>query len=213
MRALSRAVHLCFSRDGQSSSVQARVRAMTYEQSTIDWARLRAYAKKVAHETRAPRGTNIVTETKIVEDVSYGFFGRRKVSRREVSIENQVLVDYWVLDSASFRQTWKGKYSTSFHERTMFALRTDGELVVLSESWEDGEGIVNDRFSYNSHAKTFTERAFVEPDITRFDYAREPHRSQGKVEVWSTGNPSTKRLTHAKGVGLSIRLKQLLEGR
>ena len=67
---------------------------MTYEKSTIDRARLRAYGKKVAHETRTPRGTKIVTATKIVEVVSHGFFDCRKVSRRDVPIENQVPVDY-----------------------------------------------------------------------------------------------------------------------
>lgn len=144
-----------------------------YGASTIDWARLRAYAKKVAAQM--------------------GDGG-----------------DYWVLTVRHWNRVGKvgGGNTEDLSERWEYCLDRDGTLNVRVESRE----VIYGPNGVTQYPPSTTIRPFMDDDVTLFDFAPLHRRLRGQFSGEDSRGPDPNRLLrHAKGVGLSLALKELLE--
>lgn len=180
-----------------------------YEQTTIDWTRLRSYAQRVARETRAPRTSETVRREEWVDEVSSGFFGGRKVTKVRRWVDRSEPADYWLLDARSFRRLRRidAQHRSTDVSTTRYCLRRDGQLVLRTESYDEFEGPRYGSSHYAEGTHEFREREFDEHAVMLFDFER-GYRNTGEI---TTDGIHGRRLSHAKGVGLSLRLKRLLE--
>lgn len=146
-----------------------RIRA-EYDQTTIDWNRLNAYAKRVASELTA---------------------------KSPSASEFYLMSRYWKREDK-----YEGRTETH-RNTTDYMLKGDGSLVVRSISWEEhlGDG-------YWETPKQTHESLFNDSSVMMFDFERKYYRARG---VETDRDRSEKLIVHAKGVGLSKCLKQLLE--
>lgn len=179
-----------------------------YESSTIDWDRLRRYAERVARETKAPRHT-VVTRSEEWADEVVGrtLFGKPKTAKARRWVERKAVADYWLLDERTYRRNRRLDHSNKSTDvvKTRYCLLSNGSLVVRTESYDEFEGPRYGGYQEGTH--TFEERPFGADDVELFDHAS-GYLSRG--DVFSTSGRG-RRIAHAKGVGLSIRLKKLLE--
>ena len=184
-----------------------------YRASSIDWRRLRKYAERVARETKAPRATTTVNGFESVDEIRRGFFGRTRTVQVATPFSREERLDYWVLDSRFIRKTWRldARNTTAAYERYEYCLRGDGRLVVRGETYDEFEG---PRFNlyYQEGTHSNSEGDFTDRDVELFDFERGYLESTRTYPHVHTDNiPGRRRIAHNRGVGLSLRLKKLLE--
>ena len=202
--------------------------ARAYEASTLDWTKLRRYARRVAAETRRPQAQAIAYTVTDFRPVSrevvrrtgpLGLFRRTEAVSENQPVERSVAVvgGHWVLDTRyqhieRSRRAPGGRYEETTSEKHVYLLQPDGSLTYVM-LWE--EEAVN-----NTHGRrlVFIDRThhiheFNEGDVRMFDFERKytedpPDRNGMKVR----GDRECGRTlqVHAKGVGLSMALKRLL---
>jgi len=111
----------------------------------------------------------------------------------------------WVLDSRFWRHTDKTpRYVETERYDIRYLLERNGALTVELVSWSE---IMNP--SYWETPKETSSRSFTDADVMLFDYERSYYSSNVTV---TDRDPGKKLLVHSKGIGLSKRLKALLEG-
>ncbi|WP_328836661.1 hypothetical protein [Streptomyces europaeiscabiei] len=183
-----------------------------YEQSALDWTRLRRYAEKVVRETRAPRGTRQVVErSERVRQVRSGLFGL--FTRQEtytVDVPRTETDDYWVLQHRSWHKKERGRGSQADEDTSelyRYCLTVKGGLVVKVTSETDVFPKSGGMFRH----ETTSERPMTAEDVMLFDFeAQWYHRKEGRFTIETDRDPDRNRLKHhAKGVGLSLALKRL----
>lgn len=148
-----------------------RIRA-EYDQTTIDWKRINAYAKKVATEIR------------------------------EMFPDQES----WLLTSTRWsRESKYGQDTETEIVRTRYLLKAEGSLVLEQTSWSEW---IDSRYGYSETPKEVSQVTFDDHAVLMFDFERRTRRI-GNVVTDDT--PTEKLLVHAKGVGLSKALKELLQ--
>ena len=163
-----------------------------YDASQLDWDRLKRYAQRVARETGMPRTSPVAN----------------------------VIGEHWPLD----RRRWTiqknsrsggQRYQETIHETHLLALLPDGRLVKVitaetASSYSGTAGRGSDsKFWHNC-------RDAEESDITALDFERrytEQGRSNDSQRSWGDRDPGRRLVRHAKGVGVNLALKDVLEGR
>ncbi|MFG2008482.1 hypothetical protein ACGFNF_05350 [Micromonospora sp. NPDC048868] len=199
-----------------------------YEASTLDWARIRAYARRVARETRKPTESGISytrteyqTVTKRVE-VRHGLFNMfTKVQHRPERVAVIQRVDvvgpHWVLDRRNqhIERNTRHRNTThqeTTHEQSWVVLLPDGSLkkVVLWE--EENLRTENNRSTYfGTHSHSIADLGDGDVRAMDFEKRHSEYGTHGKgVKTWGDREPGRRLLTHAKGVGLTQALKRLL---
>lgn len=202
-----------------------------YDASYIDWDRLKKYAQRVARETAMPLNPPLTyrrttyTDTPVTKTTSgfLGFGSRSYVvhERRPVCRDVQAVGPYWPIDLRHWHKeenTRNGnvRIQETNHEYHTLALLPDGSLVmaIISET-----EVINFRESQAKlvhHEQGHSIRAVNESDVVALDFQK-CHRESGRhnvgTMVWGNWNPGKRLLRHAKGVGINLALKDLLEGR
>lgn len=175
---------------------------MAYSDSVLDRVRLERYAERVARELGgAGPSTRVVESIVQVPVTTTRWFGLRVDTideSRTVRREELVPGSRWYLDrrsTSSKTQHGRGDYNEQ-HDVESFYLEWDGELTCDWESWEDG--ISRGRY-WMGGKETGAKRPMSDFSILLFDH--------------DFLDPTRRVRTHAKGVGLSLRLKKLLEVR
>jgi hypothetical protein len=201
-----------------------------YNASTIDWSRIRAYAQRVARETRTPAENGISyttteyqTVTKQVE-VKYGLFNlftrvENKSDRVAVSKRVDVVGRHWVLERRHHHIECNRKERTytnqeTTHEQHYVVLLADGSLkkVVLTETenmtTEHGR---NTFFAMHEHH--LSDLSADDVEAMDFEKRHSEYGTHGRgTKTWGDREPGKGLLSHAKGVGLTKALKRLLPG-
>ena len=176
--------------------------------------RLRAFAKRVARDTRKPpagavRERLVKTET-YHEDESYGFLGlrtRQVRKTRTVDAGSKIIVDaHWVLHRTYHNiDKYEPWGHSEYHEDLYWILLKDGSLKKYTKWFEERTIQPSRQDGYSLHEMSMA-------DIERLDFddkSRETGRSDRGTHTYGNRDPG-KLLRHAKGVGLSIALKNLL---
>lgn len=201
-----------------------------YNASTIDWSRIRAYARRVARETRAPAEDDLsysVTEHRTVTkrvEIKYGLFNlftRVEHKSERVAVDKRVEVAgrHWVLERRHHhieRNTKERTYTNqeTTHEQHYVVLLADGSLkkVVLTET--ENMNTAHGRNTYfathDHHLSDLSDR-----DVEAMDFETRHHEygAHGKrTKTWGNRDPGARLLSHTKGVGLTKALKRLLPG-
>ncbi|WP_146617500.1 hypothetical protein [Arthrobacter globiformis] len=148
------------------------------------------------------------------ETIRSGFLGLRSKTvdvQRAVVTSEEVVGPHWVL-----HQTWhnieskeRGIY-TEYYEQKYWVLQKDGCLLKVWR-WEEAKV-----FSSGTRVENdLTASAMTEDDILMLDRSFPPYE-KGKhgssFKCWGNREPQ-QIVRHAKGVGMSLALKALLEGR
>ena len=184
-----------------------------YERSQIDWKRLRAYARRVARETSRPKEVRVVTKRGKRPKTMY----KQRIFRSPIPYTvmepyeetEHINTDYWVLERRYLREItiWQNDrlVETEHHE---FCLASDGAL--FKNVWEELEG------SGNTTPLRVRE-SLSDEDVMLFDYWPEVFsRRDGNTIIESNSrwlHTGLELRYHAKGVGLSKALGELLEPR
>lgn len=189
--------------------------AKAYEQSQLNWTKLRQYAVRVARETQAPRGTTrVVVQESRTREIRTGLFGlSRKEESFTVDVTKERKNDYWELAQRFWRKDEKGRGSQADETTTStirYCLGTDGRLFVLIESATDV--YLKQGGFFTTHDSS--QHPMTASDVLMFDFASKYDTSRGPVSIETNRDPDVSKLKyHAKGMGLSLALKQLLESR
>lgn len=190
-----------------------------YQRSSIDWDRLRRYARKVAKETRLPMAPDVTFNKQVRREVTRpirGFLGRTRQETRTESVEVGVTVlgPHWAID----RRHWHHEKTTRSggtvdirgeHEWATTALLPNGDLTVAFVFEE--ELVVDSVFQHSR--KQHEVRPINESDVLLMDHHRRTTNQTlpGGVHLWTDRQPGPLN-RHAKGVGLNLALKDILEG-
>lgn len=175
---------------------------MAYEHTVLNRAKLERYAKRVARELGGAGPTTRVVERVVeVPVTTTRWFGLRTDTTHEsrmVRRDEAVPSSRWFLDRRVMgNRTQHGRADyTDQHDVESFYLEWDGELTCDWESWEDG--ISGGRY-WKGGKEGGERQPMSDFSILLFDH--------------DFLDPTRRVRVHAKGVGLSLRLKKLLEER
>lgn len=211
-----------------------RVDERAYEASTLDREKIRRYARKVAESTRTAPAASLTYQGKVKETVTEpvrkgGFLGlgtriEHVESVRYTDRTVTALGKHWVLDE----QQWHirresassyGRNEESSHSWSTCALLPDGRLVRVVVTEEEflhvptsGRG-VDYRSERKHEVRDLDDREVLSLD--RGMYTRESKQRQGQetITTWGARRDLGPLIRHAKGVGLNLALKAVLEGR
>jgi hypothetical protein len=188
----------------------------SYERSAADWPRLLSYAKRVAAQTtlKPLQDSESFAIQKTRQVPVKGFFRTKYVTETyQESGQRAVGPEYWVLE----RRHWARKQKHAHmidesYEWVNYRLHVDGSLVVSHETWDE---ITLTPGGWSRYPSSWSHRPLdSDDDLAIFDFESKYHHSAGKIAVDTNSNPDRSRLKyHAKGVGLSLALKRILEGR
>lgn len=141
-----------------------------YDETSIDWSRLRAFAQRIARE---------------LSDLD----------------PNSAA---WVIERRYWKRVDKNRhYFETMRNEIRYLLKRDGSLIAEVTSWSE---MLNP--GYWETSKGVSARDFSEVDVILFDFERNYYLARDR-SVETDRDRSEKLLVHAKGVGLSKRLKQL----
>lgn len=202
-----------------------------YNNTSIDWTRVRQYASRVARETPLPLErpwqyavTGLASE--IARPASRGFLGigARSETRRMLATSGivEVLPEHWVIDRRGWNRRETSRFSSTRVEENdsedhVYALLSDGTLKVAvlttNEVWNYRGGkaelviaptsshVVNELNDYHASVLDFEKRYYDGSNSGRPTYS------------WGDRDPGKRLIRHAKGVGLNLELKRILDGR
>ncbi|MEU7524682.1 hypothetical protein AB0A74_03010 [Saccharothrix sp. NPDC042600] len=188
----------------------------SYDKTELDLNRLIQYAKKVARECRStPIPERTRRKQKSVPDTvtrRAGLLGlRTEVAQvtRTVQVSERVIGPHWVLRRTNHHiESQEAGKAIEYHEQNYWVLQEDGTLSKVWEweeftRWPDGTTRVE---------QDCTATPMTEADILRLDHLDRQYDnsdSRSGTKIWGNREPG-KRIRHAKGVGLSMALKELL---
>jgi hypothetical protein len=183
----------------------------------LETAKISAFARGVAAETVMPPVgslTREVTKTATVSEIRKGgLFGLKTKTvqvPRTTTVREEVVGAHWVLHSTyhNIETNQRGTYSEYF-EQNYWILQNDGALLKV-RNWEEAK-----KTSSGISVETdLTAWPMTEEDMLALDhdfpsYERGRHGSDFKC--WGNREPG-RVARHAKGGGVSLALKALLEG-
>ena len=200
-----------------------------YSASVPDWGKIRNYARRVARETKLalePPITYLTTVSGPAEPARGGLFGGLKTPRAAPSVTKTITVvgPHWLLAARDHHilRTSGGRESVTdetTHEYFYFALTPDGDLVRAYQQVDE----VITRFPSRPSASPYFVRSLEHSvrdldstDLATFDlekYRFDSSGRNGKNCAWGDREPGRRLLRHAKGIGLSLALRNVLEGR
>jgi hypothetical protein len=204
------------------------VNSAQYDASVLDMDRLNSFVQKVARTTRKPMAPPIsylVSETVLESETTRGLFG---LGRREVQISRTVQKNvelvgpHWLLERRHWhlRDAWKvqgARLEEEQHEQIYLVLLPTGTMLrawtsehtVLSTGGPTASGLIHQEQNGSSH--TLTQADVIELDFEK-RYAERTWRRDGhEFTGWGDRDPGKKLIRHAKGVGLSMVLRGLLD--
>lgn len=211
---------------------------LSYEQSRIDWPRLRAYARRVSEQTSLSQ-LGPVTYSSPTEQTTYrtetrrsGIFGHRvetiQVPQTIITKQQvEALGPHWPLANRAHnrRETTMDRSRVSAEVEDFanytYALKPDGGLITLVVV-RKVQLYYNAGRVFEHHEEAYhTCEPFSDADVESFDfdhpyYDRTNPLEGSKIQAWGWNNfnpRSSRLLRHAKGVGLTLALKEILEGR
>lgn len=187
---------------------------MSYEHSQLDLHRIYAYAKRVAKETRKklnpgftlewgePKSVE-VQDTKEVKQL-FGLITRQETVMRREMVSNPIasIEDHWELHRRNYHvNSSRSEYSEGYY----WVLLPGGELKYV---WKWEEYLLEARYmKRGGSVETMSEEHILRLD--RRPKSREQHH--GGVHAWGDREDGPI-IKHAKGVGISLALKNLLNG-
>ncbi|MFJ7189711.1 hypothetical protein, partial [Streptomyces bacillaris] len=193
-----------------------------YDATTVDWARLHRYAQHVASQTRKPPEHSLTYEVSSTRRVSrrvrkqYGPFGIfSKVVNEYVDEQTtqqvSVIGQHWVLGGpweANITEGLPAGGEESTHSNSWIVLLADGSLkhvyIQREEVWVPCGGGLPTTYTHGMSD-------MGEQDLRMFDCKNEYYSSSGKKTIWRNDIPGDELVVQAKGVGIFLVLKQLLE--
>lgn len=203
-----------------------------YEATSIDWPKLSRYAARVAQETRLPPEPPIIQVERVEKDVPVekrtgGLFGlgvKTYIATERKTVEDTIRVvdSHWVINKtmSAVRERTKTQQGTEIEETEYtthtLVLCTDGSLAKVkhrkTEVWAFPRSGACD---YKQESEYFV-LPIDETDVVTMDYSRlsrDNDRPKAPRSSWARGERGDRLLRHAKGVGINLALKDLLEGR
>lgn len=187
---------------------------LSYNDSAIDWDRLRSYAQRVARESQRPRPTITVRGVDQTQEVRRGLFGRAKIVNLARPFERAEPVDHWVLDSRYYRRQCIVDANNTITEVTLYTycLKTDGRLMLCADAFEEYEGPkYSNHYAETTHS--LSETAFENAEVEIFDFEMGYHSVRGDMKIDTNNVPGKRRIAFARGVGLSLKLKALIDSK
>ncbi len=202
-----------------------------YDASRIDWDRLKRYAQRVARETKVPLRPPVTYNRRVstvvpIERRTGGLFGfgvRTEVVNEHRTVDQiiEALAPHWLLDYRHWHREDNRRHGgvriqETTHAQLYLALLPDGRLVkvVVTEEEVMEFGAMRSGLLRRDFEHSFGEA--TEWDITPLDFEkryRESGRHDVGMKIWGDRDPGQRLLRHAKGVGINLALKDLLEGR
>jgi hypothetical protein len=186
-------------------------RLAQYEQSQIEWNKLRQFAIRVARETKAPSisGSHVRQESR-TREARGGFLGlSKRTEHYKVPVSVTVCTDYWLLDRRLYKKVIRGRVENTIVSNESYCLGTDGSLFVLHEGYE---GVFARGAGYTEAPDDPHVYPMNETHVMLFDF--EPaqyNHTDGPQIIYNNNLPDRRRLKyHTKGVGISMALKKLL---
>lgn len=185
-----------------------------YANSRIDWEKLRRFAVRVAKETRVARRTHAqTTQVTKTREVRGGFLGlSRRTESYTVPVTKTLTEDHWVLEQRYWKKYENGSGSMADEtscEMMYYCLGTDGSLFVRVESWEE---VSPKGMAYFENRHEPTVKPMDDNDVVLFDFEPKRYYTGGRTTIDTDRDPDKLRLKYdAKGIGLSLALKRLLE--
>ncbi len=201
-----------------------------YDASVLDMARLTRFAQKVARTTRQPKQPPITyetTETIYDTHTERGFLGmgRPKEIRTPRTIVKviELVGPHWLIDQRQWhlREVSKvggTRVEEEQHEQIYRVLLPTGEMLmawtsettVVNIGGPGRSGLVHQEKGGSSHA--LSERDVIDLDFEKRYAERTSRRDGREFTNWGDRDPGGFPIRHAKGVGLSIALKKILDG-
>lgn len=203
-----------------------------YNSTSFDWERIHAYARRVARATPLPRSPAWqYRSTRLIRTVespaTRGFlgFGARpeKISTVSRSTSETILGEHWVIDRRSWHRRETSRFSGTRVEENdgeeyVYALLATGELTVgilkTNEVWnyspQGGASLVVHPTS--THRVVDLDEHFA--GTLDFEKRwRDGSMSGRPTYSWGDRDPGARVIRHSKGVGLTLALKDILDGR
>lgn len=204
-----------------------------YDDSVLDLERLSRYARRVARETSLPLAEPIRYE-KVTETVEVAARYRRTVfgGTRRVSPERrtrrtnvvEVVGAHWLISSRRWHHDEITQHDGStLQEETHFnhylVLTPEGEILdawtkhAIAVQWGQkvGNGTLWEEFDHS--VSRASESDICALDFERYHQSFERRTGRTRHVYWQDRDPGRRLLKHAKGVGINLALKSILEGR
>lgn len=114
----------------------------------------------------------------------------------------------WSLDVRHWSRTMYSKDLEDTSEaRFYYRVQPDGKLEVETVQWEE---YLHRQYGWGERERTTERREFGEHDMLLFDFERRDLQTRSKeLKIDSSRDVGTRLMVHAKGDGLSLRLKKL----
>jgi len=191
--------------------------ASGYDASRLDMGRLRDYAAKVARSTTAALSIPVFQQrhqsVQVRRERKKGWFGGTETYfETEMRTSHLKLLDeHWQLLRlvGNQEETNYPRKVQEYHEEMIWALLPDGSLHYV-RIWDEFTKYENTagQFEYGASAEPMTEEKVLELDHDHPYY--EHHDGRAGVHWWGELHTGRRR-AHARGVGLSLALKKLLD--
>ena len=196
-------------------------RRREYDATVINWSRLEAYAKRVARETkRQPTQISVLCHAQ-VSSTTKSLFGMRSHTSIEMVATQRVLCDEcWTLDHKT--ATWERemsqdpKYRCQIRTEHIYrGLESDGSLFSLRFSEFKIIDVTARPIEQTRIDSEPSKGAMDKGDVMSFDFQTDywshEDRVGGHLEKVTRDDIWGKQLRyHAKGVGLSKKLSELV---
>jgi hypothetical protein len=159
----------------------ARSNQAAYDSSSIDWAKIRRFALRVAGETKRVRNVRPGVE------------------------------DHWVLEQRYWLRYDTGSGHMADEKTctlTDYCLGGSGSLFVLVTQWEE---VTPKGMAYFENRRDLQVRPMIDDDVMLFDFAPRHYCDNEQPKIDTNQSPDKRKLKYdSKGIGLSLGLKGLL---
>lgn len=137
----------------------------------------------------------------------------RRYARKVAKAKGPFSDGEYILESRSWTKTEESGVRHEEHEeRIRFVLTNDGRLLRKTTYWTDVTFLNGRSPAYQEEGRGESIREFGAGDVELFDHERQSKRFTAHGARFSSDRePGRRVLHHAKGVGLSKRLKKLYE--
>lgn len=139
----------------------------------------------------------------------------RRYARKVAKAKGPFPNGEYLLESRSFTRTEEvGVRLEEYEERISYVLTNDGRLLRKCTYWTDVTFLDGRSPAYQEEGRGGSSREFCDRDVELFDHERRHKTFRAHGARFSTDRePGHRVLHHAKGVGLSKRLKKIYESR
>ncbi|MEV6072036.1 hypothetical protein AB0L82_36320 [Nocardia sp. NPDC052001] len=188
-----------------------------YDASVFEFGRLQSYAKRVAQETRAqaepPLTTTVTIRDVVTRTRRAGFLGLRTETYKTTenrSTVQQVVGPHWILFTTSHnidQENTRRYRAYEFAEKKLWILDEKGQLLKVWK-WDD---FTLWRDGTTKRENDCTAAPMTEADVLELDREHKFTHHHDHEGHYRGDRTAGRIIRHAKGVGLSLALKSLLE--